>query len=176
MTVPWHRALLAPLALAAVVVVTGCADASGPRYQIALAGAATAQPEPPGTPGREAGSAGRAGAASSAPPGTAPITSAPTTPAATTSAGPALAAACSASLPGGLAARVDLAAAALTCAQATSMLTAYVSAADEGSNGNTKALVVSGWACQSPTAARGGATGVLVICTKNAQTLIARGV
>ena len=69
---------------------------------------------------------------------------------------------------------MDASAAGLSCAQATSLLTAYLAARDDGTHGNTKALVVSGWSCQSPTAARAQETGVRVRCTKAAQTLLAR--
>ncbi|QQR99845.1 MAG: hypothetical protein IPK37_12770 [Austwickia sp.] len=165
---------------AAVAGTTAPATETGPAQGIGEASSASAAAAPRSAGGVPTGAAaapfspsGSAatdspGAAASAVPSAAP-SQAPSAPATAPSspAGPC-------TTTGTTKLTVDLTDAGLTCAQATSLLTAYLAAPDDGTHGNTKTLVVSGWACQSPTAARSATTGVRVLCAKGAETLLAR--
>lgn len=184
------------LILGAVLALAGCGaggatDSSPARDAIVLAGATSVHDAPAtgtgstptgGTSGAPASSlgalptaapalSGSAGAAPGAGRSAAPSSAAP----ATSGSGAVASGPCTLARPAGAgAAQVDAATAGLSCAQATALLTTYLAAADDGTHGNTKALVVSGWGCQSPTAAESQTTGVLALCTKDGRTLSAR--
>lgn len=179
----------AVLLLGAAVALGGCGaqDDAGAHTDIVLAGAATAR-EATGAPTGATPTAPRstpadpyssaAAVASSAADTVGPVVAQPAPPsqAPTSSApapGPTSAATCTVPTPGGALA-LSLPATGLTCAQATQVVTAYLATADDGTHGNTKALTVSGWACQTPTATLGLQTGVRLECAKDGQLLVAR--